>query len=221
VVARAVAEAEAAGGAFLDARGIPDFATQFPGIHAMLRGAGLDPARDLLPVATALHYAMGGVSTDLDGHTSRAGLWAAGEVACTGVHGANRLASNSLLEGLVFSDRVAREVASEQDGARIPEAIATSDADADTGADTALASVREEMREIMTRGVGVVRTEASLADAQAGLARLEQATPDAAWRTHRQLSVAQLITKSARGRRESQGSHRRADFPPRPARQSL
>ena len=80
---------------------------------------------------------------------------------------------------------------------------------------------REEMREIMTRGVGVVRTEASLADAQAGLARLEQATPDAAWRTHRQLSVAQLITKSARGRRESQGSHRRADFPPRPARQSL
>ncbi len=75
---------DAAGGAFLDARGIADFATQFPGIHAMLRGAGLDPARDLLPVATALHYAMGGVSTDLDGHTSRAGLWAAGEVACTG-----------------------------------------------------------------------------------------------------------------------------------------
>jgi len=80
---------------------------------------------------------------------------------------------------------------------------------------------REEMREIMTRGVGVVRTEASLADAQAGLTRPEEATPAAAWRTHRQLSVAQLITRSARGRRESQGSHRRADFPPRPARQSL
>ena len=187
----------------------------------MLRGAGLDPARDLLPVATALHYAMGGVSTDLDGHTSRAGLWAAGEVACTGVHGANRLASNSLLEGLVFSDRVAREVAGEQGSTRIPEYIETVDADADTGADMALDSVRQEMREIMTRGVGVVRTEASLADAEAGLARLQKSTPEAAWRTHRQLSVAQLITKSARGRRESQGSHRRADFPPRPARQPL
>jgi len=112
-------------------------------------------------------------------------------------------------------------VAGEQDGARIPEQIATGDADADTGADAAFASVREEMREIMTRGVGVVRTEASLADAQAGLTRLEQATPAAAWRTHRQLGVAQLITRSARVRRESQGSHRRADFPPRPARQAL
>lgn len=221
VVARAVAEADAAGGAFLDARGIIDFATQFPGIHAMLRGAGLDPLRDLLPVATALHYAMGGVSTDLDGHTSRAGLWAAGEVACTGVHGANRLASNSLLEGLVFSDRVAREVAGEPGPAGVPEVIATGEADADTGADIAYASVREEMREIMTRGVGVVRTEASLADAQAGLSRLEHETPAAAWRTHRQLSVAQLITRSARGRRESRGGHRRADFPPRPARQPL
>ena len=167
----------------------------------MLRGAGLDPARDLLPVATALHYAMGGVSTDLDGHTSRAGLWAAGEVACTGVHGANRLASNSLLEGLVFSDRVAREVASEQDGARIPEAIATSDADADTGADTALASVREEMREIMTRGVGVVRTEASLADAQAGLARLEQATPDVRCRHGCPCRTASRPSRSSRRER--------------------
>jgi len=172
-------------------------------------------------VATALHYAMGGVSTDLDGHTSLAGLWAAGEVACTGVHGANRLASNSLLEGLVFSDRVAREVAGEQGSAPIPERIAIMDADADTGADTAFAGVRQEMREIMTRGVGVVRTEASLADAQAGLARLEQATSAAAWRTRRQLGVAQLITTSARGRRESRGGHRRADFPPRPARRPL
>jgi L-aspartate oxidase len=221
VVARAVAEADAAGGAWLDARGIADFATQFPGIHAMLRGAGLDPARDLLPVASALHYAMGGVSTDLDGQTSQAGLWAAGEVACTGVHGANRLASNSLLEGLVFSDRVAREVAGQPDVAGAPEQITTSDGDGDTGADAAFAGVREEMRDIMARGVGVVRTEASLADAQAGLSRLEETTPAEAWRTHRQLGVAQLVTRSARGRRESRGGHRRADFPPRPARQSL
>jgi len=104
---------------------------------------------------------------------------------------------------------------------RIPERLATVDADADTGVDAAYAAVRQEMREIMTRGVGVVRTEASLADAQAGLTRLELATPATAWRTRRQLSVAQLITRSARGRRESRGGHRRADFPPRPARQPL
>jgi L-aspartate oxidase len=121
----------------------------------------------------------------------------------------------------VFSDRVAREVAGQPDVAGVPEQITTSDADADTGADAAFAGAREEMREIMTRGVGLVRTEASLADAQAGLSRLEEATPPAAWRTHRQLGVAQLITRSARGRRESRGGHRRADFPPRSARQSL
>ena len=109
VVARAVAEADAAGGASLDARGVERFASSFPASCDAAR-PGLDPARDLLPVAPALHYAMGGVRTDLEGRTSRAGLWAVGEVACTGVHGANRLASNSLLEGLVFADRVAREV---------------------------------------------------------------------------------------------------------------
>jgi L-aspartate oxidase len=112
---------------------------------------------------------------------------------------------------------LAAEAASPVVSPRIP----VRSADADTGADAAHAAVRDEMREIMTRGVGVVRTEASLADAQAGLARLEAATPETAWRTHRQLSVAQLITRSARGRRESRGGHRRADFPPRPARQSL
>lgn len=221
MVARAVAETDANGGAFLDARGLPDFATQFPGIHAMLKTAGLDPSRDLLPVAAALHYAMGGVSTDLDGHTSRAGLWAAGEVACTGVHGANRLASNSLLEGLVFADRVAREVAREASGDGLPASLDAIESDHDTGADDAQADTRQQMREIMTRGVGLVRTEASLADAQAGLARLEAETPVEAWRTRRQLSVAQLITQFARGRRESRGGHRRADFPPRPARQPL
>jgi L-aspartate oxidase len=108
VVARAVATADATGGAWLDAREIGDFAGRFPGVTRILDDHGLDPARDLIPVAPALHYAMGGVRTDLDGRTFREGLWAVGEVASTGVHGANRLASNSLLEGLVFADRVAR-----------------------------------------------------------------------------------------------------------------
>ena len=111
VVARAVAAADAAGGAWLDARSVDDFPARFPGITAMLARHGLDPARDLLPVAPALHYAMGGIQTDLEGRASLTGLWAVGEVASTGVHGANRLASNSLLEGLVFADRAGRAVA--------------------------------------------------------------------------------------------------------------
>ena len=108
VVARAVAAADLAGGAWLDARDVDDFGGRFPGITAMLSGHGLDAARDLIPVAPALHYAMGGIRTDLEGRSTSRGLWAVGEVACTGVHGANRLASNSLLEGLVFADRAAR-----------------------------------------------------------------------------------------------------------------
>jgi L-aspartate oxidase len=108
VVARAVAAADATGGAWLDAKEISDFPGRFPGVTKILKDHGLDPARDLIPVAPALHYAMGGIRTDLDGRSFRPGLWAVGEVACTGVHGANRLASNSLLEGMVFADRVAR-----------------------------------------------------------------------------------------------------------------
>jgi len=108
VVARAVEMADATGGAWLDAREIGDFASRFPGVTRILEQYGLTPARDLIPVAPALHYAMGGIRTDLEGRTVREGLWAVGEVASTGVHGANRLASNSLLEGLVFADRVAR-----------------------------------------------------------------------------------------------------------------
>jgi L-aspartate oxidase len=111
VVARAVAAADATGGAWLDAREIPDFPGRFPGVTSILKTYGIDPLKELIPVAPALHYAMGGIRTDLDGRTTRERLWAVGEVACTGVHGANRLASNSLLEGLVFADRVARALA--------------------------------------------------------------------------------------------------------------
>ena len=131
VLARAVAEADAAGGAWLDARHVDRFAERFPGITQMLAGHGLDPARDLLPVAPALHYAMGGVRTDLEGRTSRPGLWAVGEVARTGVHGANRLASNSLLEGVVFADRVARALLDDR-GRRAPAGPMPSAGETDT-----------------------------------------------------------------------------------------
>jgi L-aspartate oxidase len=214
VVARAVAAADAAGGAWLDARQVADFPSRFPGITAMLARHGLDAARDLPPVAPALHYAMGGIQTDLEGRSSLSGLWAAGEVASTGVHGANRLASNSLLEGLVFADRTGRSVAATP--APVPPApSADQPAPApDTGEDDRCEPVRAAMRETMTADVGVQRTEASLLHAEGELERLTQAAPPGAWRTHNQLLVARLITQAARRRRESRGGHRRADYPP-------
>jgi L-aspartate oxidase len=215
VVAREVQAADQRGGAFLDARHIADFPARFPGIHAMLARHHLDPATDLLPVAPALHYAMGGIRTDLDGHSTVSRLWAAGEVASTGVHGANRLASNSLLEGLVFADRVAREVLREATPDDVPAALEPLPTDREEGGDDECAPIRAAMRELMTRHVGVVRTEETLLAAERGLADLLRRTPETAWRTRRQLLVARLITTSARRRRESVGGHRRADYPPR------
>ena len=215
VVARAVSEQDARGGAWLDARGVDDIHARFPGITAMLAAHGLDPATDLLPVAPALHYAMGGIRTDLEGRTTRAGLWAVGEVASTGVHGANRLASNSLLEGLVFADRVGRALVAEAaDAAPAAPGPLAHGPSPESGIDRLYDTVRAEMRRTMTRDVGVVRTERSLARAEALLARLEAQTPPDAWRTRNQLLVARLVTGAARRRRESRGGHRRLDYPP-------
>ena len=213
VVARAVAAADATGGAWLDARDIEDFPTRFPGITALLAGHGLDPARDVLPVAPALHYAMGGIRTDLEGRSSLRGLWAVGEVASTGVHGANRLASNSLLEGLVFADRAGHALADEG-SVEAPPVPSDLVLQTETGADAGCEPTRKAMRELMTASVGVQRTEASLLHAEQVLSRLTRETPDGAWRTRNQLLVATLITQAARRRRESRGGHRRLDYPP-------
>ncbi|MBA3894047.1 MAG: L-aspartate oxidase [Gemmatimonadales bacterium] len=214
VVARAVAVADAAGGAWLDARDIEDFATRFPGITAILAEHGIDPLRDALPVAPALHYAMGGVRTDLEGRSNLPGLWAVGEVASTGVHGANRLASNSLLEGLVFADRAGHALAAEPGRGDSPRPLPDFPLQEETGADAQCDGIRRTMREIMTGCVGIQRTEASLLHAEQELARLTRETPSSAWRTRNQLLVATLITEAARRRRESRGGHRRLDYPP-------
>jgi aspartate oxidase len=144
------------------------------------------------------------------------GLWAVGEVASTGVHGANRLASNSLLEGLVFADRVGRAVATGL--AQTPDAPSAAapgpDATRETGADDGCADLRRQMRETMTADVGVQRTESSLILAEQVLDRLTRETSAGAWRTENQLLVARLITQAARRRRESRGGHRRLDYPP-------
>jgi L-aspartate oxidase len=214
VVARAVAAADASGGAWLDARAVEGFGVRFPGITAMLLRYGLDPARDLLPVAPALHYAMGGIQTDLEGRTTKGGLWAVGEVARTGVHGANRLASNSLLEGLVFADRAGRALAQTLRSSVSEGILPETNAMQDSGADGDCEAIRDEMRQLMTADVGLQRSESSLLHAEGELERLTEAAPPSAWRTHNQLLVAGLITKAARRRRESRGGHRRTDYPP-------
>jgi L-aspartate oxidase len=214
VVARAVAVADSSGGAWLDAREIDDFPMRFPGITAILAEHGLDARRDVLPVAPALHYAMGGVRTDLEGRSTLPGLWAVGEVASTGVHGANRLASNSLLEGLVFADRAGHALADEPVSDDPPPAAPEGSIQQESDADTRVEPIRREMRELMTANVGIQRTEASLLHAEQELARLTKEAPGAAWRTHNQLLVATLITQAARRRRESRGGHRRLDYPP-------
>ena len=212
IVARAVAEADSEGGAWLDARHIPGVDEKFPGVTALLAPHSLLLSRDLIPIAPALHYAMGGVVTDLDGRTTVEGLWAVGEVARTGVHGANRLASNSLLEGLVFADRAARALvnASIDHPSTRPPHHPTPDTDADDRA----APTRRKMRETMTAYVGLQRTEASLARAHQVLQELEEETPAAAWRTRHQLLVCRLIVRHATQHRESRGGHLRLDYPP-------
>jgi L-aspartate oxidase len=198
---------------YLDARhlGREFLEGRFPTIMASTRAAGVDPATDLIPVAPAAHYASGGVRTDLHGRTSIPGLYACGEVACTGVHGANRLASNSLLEGLVFARRIADDIARDLPGQAEPARAA-----AIGPAWVADPAIRTELQRAMTRGAGVLRSADSLDTAAKELARLaeQRSTPDtAAWEVTNLLTVAATLVAAARSRRETRGSHWREDHP--------
>lgn len=194
---------------FLDARHIPDLATRFPTITASCLAAGVDPTTQPIPVAPAAHYASGGVRTDLAGRTSIPGLYACGEVACTGVHGANRLASNSLLEGLVFARRIADDIARDLP----PQA----DPVPPTGAAwTVEASVRVPLRRAMTRGAGVLRSAASLSETAAGLVALggmRSRARNVTWEASNLLTVASALVAAAYERTETRGCHWREDFP--------
>jgi L-aspartate oxidase len=197
---------------FLDARHLGrDFLEhRFPTIVTSCRAAGVDPATDLIPVAPAAHYASGGVRTDLSGRTSIAGLYACGEVACTGVHGANRLASNSLLEGLVFSRRIADDIARD-----LPPQAEPVDPAA-VGTWVVPPEIRSELQRAMTSGAGVLRSASSLQGAAADLTRLGalRTTPrTAAWEATNLLTVASALVASAYARRETRGCHWREDFP--------
>ncbi|HJQ69088.1 MAG TPA: L-aspartate oxidase [Blastocatellia bacterium] len=185
---------------------------RFPKIYNTCLLYNIDIARDLIPVSPAAHYTMGGVRTDTSGRTSLAGLYAAGEVACTGVHGANRLASNSLLEGLVFGAR-AGEMAAREAPDTVEEA---SPPDWDYGGEADWRiddGTQAEVKRIMWERVGIVRDEEGLKDA---LRRLEEiAARPINTRSWNFVTLARLVTRAALARRESRGAHYRSDFPER------
>lgn len=213
VVARAVEAERAAGrGAFLDARAAvgASFKAKFPTVFAACARAGLDPAHAPMPVAPAAHYHMGGVFADLDGRSSLEGLWAVGEVASTGVHGANRLASNSLLEAVVFGARIAdalREApAPSRKGARAPAdrlALPPRPAPADAMA---------MLRAAMSGGCALIRSESGLYDVLETINALN-ARADLTSGLKSALVSAELIAQGALAREESRGAHFRTDFP--------
>jgi L-aspartate oxidase len=209
---------------------------RFPTISAICRAQGLDLACDLLPVAPAAHYCMGGVLTDTYGRSTLPGLYAVGEVACTGVHGANRLASNSLLEGLVFGLRLADGLAGSAERADIApgrtalNVLCSPDQDADLlyiwPDEQRIGQINNELRQLMWRSVSLRREEQGLQEADLLLRRLCRDIPRVdvlqpvssatrmAWHeTANMLLVAQLIIAAALRRRESRGSHWRSDYP--------
>jgi L-aspartate oxidase len=222
---------------WLDATSIEDFPHRFPTIWAHCRDAGLDPTREWLPVAPAAHYLCGGVVTDVDGASSLPGLWACGEVACTGIHGANRLASNSLLEGLVFGYRLATAIAAGRDGAEPTGAIRSIPLDdLPTWRSSAtplvalerqvVADLREWLQRDMTTFAGVLRDGSGLEQAAAALEAVDAAVADTEHAAdgagpdlrggaelRNLLTVGRAVVTAATERRESRGCHRRLDFP--------
>ncbi len=202
---------------YLDMRHVRglDLSRRFPGIFAFLAQHGLDLGRDLIPVRPAAHYLMGGVQTDVHGKTSLQRLYAAGEAACTGVHGANRLASNSLLEGLVFGARAAEAMCSEMAlTARLPVAAHSQTAIENDSKDVLLC-----LRQTMWQKAGLLRDASGLQEAQAVLKRICTQLPVAGDRSSLELrnlhAIGELIVRSALAREESRGAHYRNDFPSR------
>ncbi|WP_051581143.1 L-aspartate oxidase [Pseudonocardia acaciae] len=215
VVSAAIARRMAATGAscvYLDATALDGFAERFPTVHAAARAIGVDPATEPIPVSPAAHYTCGGVLTDVHGRTGVAGLYAAGEVARSGLHGANRLASNSLLEGLVMGRRAARAVAADLAG---PRRLLEGPV-GDPSPPTLKAAARDLVQRTMTWGASIGRDGAGLAAASdaidAGTA--ERAVTDRATGEDAALTlIAQAVLAAAGTRTESRGCHVRTDFP--------
>ncbi len=207
---------------YLDATAIPRdrLFVRFPSICRFLATYGLDPSRDRIPVTPAAHYMVGGVTTDLEGRTSLSGLYAAGEVASTGVHGANRLASNSLLEGLVFGERVARQLLHPvHRGPPETGRLLEIDLPAGQGEDGTV-SEPNAIRDLLWDQVGIVREVGGLTSAVEQLERWgREAEPvrddDPPSPLANAVVTASLIARAALARTESRGTHYRSDFPQR------
>jgi len=224
IVARAIATEARAGTVSLDMRAAgeqQDLKARFPGISAFLANYGLELARDLIPVLPAAHYLMGGVRTDTHGRTSLPGLYAAGECACTGVHGANRLASNSLLEGLVFGARAGEAMAGDVKclGPEVPGCVRRAQPALKSMPGTICPDVEgwiARLRSLMWRDAGLLRSAQGLRDSQTELAALGETMP--AGPTRREIearnlhTVAEVMVGSALAREESRGAHYRTDF---------
>ena len=213
VVAREIFR-ERAGGrrVFLDARMLgPVFEERFPGIFAICRVRGIDPANDLIPVTPAAHYMMGGIVTDLRGRASLNRLYACGEVARTGVHGANRLASNSLLEGLVFAERVARDMIQVK---KLPTPPRKKNWDVPVLRDRGAAQVAaDSIRQVMWDHCGIDRSAKGLRLGLAKLTEIESRLPVGATEETNMVQTSLLIADAALLRKESRGGHYRSDFP--------
>ncbi|VAX38758.1 L-aspartate oxidase, partial [hydrothermal vent metagenome] len=201
----------------LDCRHIQGFKARFPGITALLKTFDLDPVCDLIPVHPAAHYTIGGVRVDAAGRTNLPGLFAVGEAACSGLHGANRLASNSLLEGLVLGEVTGAEAARNGEPLGKPARIVSDIPPSDHG-ELDLSDVRSSLRSAMWRNVGIERTGAKLRDAVEmfdfwGRYTLDKIFDEpAGWETQNMLLVGALIARSALWREESRGCHARDDF---------
>ena len=209
IVARAVfAEIQAGRGAFLDCRAAigAAFIDKFPTVYAICMSAGIDPATDLIPILPAEHYHMGGIETDAKGRTSLQGLWAAGEVACTGVHGANRLASNSLLEAVVFAARIAEDIGALQLEPARP-GRSTSDAQSMKEVD----GLEAELRHAMAQHVGVVRTHDGMVSSLKKIAHIQKHAKTLSLKN--MATSCLMIAAAALVRHESRGGHFRTDYP--------
>ncbi|MBM3978681.1 MAG: L-aspartate oxidase [Planctomycetes bacterium] len=198
--------------------------TRFPGINRVCKGFGLDITRDRVPVRPGAHYMVGGVSVDAQGRTSVPGLWAAGEVTSSGLHGANRLASNSLIEGLVYGTSCGRGAAEAvrampRDLTALPLRSAVPEAEPDARLD--VADLTAALRALMVRKMGIVRDRARLLEAKEDLrfwcryALSREFDGKAGWELQNLLTVARLMVAAALARDESRGTHFRSDFPAR------
>ncbi len=206
---------------YLDARhiGSERFAARFPGIFDLLKRFGIDPGRDLVPVRPAMHYMIGGVEVDAESRTNLPGLYACGEAACTGLHGANRLASNSLLEGLVCGESAGRVCREQIDAAITLPLRIVSDIPISDRSELDIADVRSSLTSVMWRHVGIERAGPRLAEVTEMIDFWARYTWDkifderTGWEVQNELLVGALIARAAAWRTESRGTHHRLDYP--------